>query len=429
MKTISFRIKMTDEIQKVISEDSRIYSSIYRFAYNRFKDGLSGKEVYAKVSESFPFVNCHIRNSAQRNANGLFRLNKDKKVYFGQFKRFQKGLITKDEYRNSKNLGLFSEGENNQHGNRLFKVDVQNGKVVYKRACKEHYDLIIDEQMSPKRKKILSTIQSLMEEKKTPITFKVKNNYVYLTYDEKIVEKEKQFKNLKSNRVLGIDLNPNYFGISIIEFDNNNEFKIIHKEVIDLEELQSKPKNKIHFELYEINHHILKLCKSYRVGKLAIEDLKFPKNKFWSKKLNKLCKNQFRYSMVKSHLSTLCSTYGVELIEVNAAYSSIIGNFVHGGDNTPDMVAASIEIARRAYKKFEKGWFQPKFVENERLKHVLGNQWKEELGLGYQSWKGLSGKIKESKLKYRFQLNPLNAVFRKRNRKSYVEFLTFFNKV
>ena len=49
--------------------------------------------------------------------------------------------------------------------------------------------------------------------------------------------------------------------------------------------------------------------------------------------------------------------------------------------------------------------------------------------LDYMSWKGLSGKIKESKLKYRFQLNPLNAVFRKRNRKSYVEFLTFFNKV
>ena len=430
MKTISFRIKMTDEIQKVISEDSRIYSSIYRFAYNRFKDGLSGKEVYAKVSESFPFVNCHIRNSAQRNANGLFRLNKDKKVYFGKFKKFQKGLITKEEYKDSKNLGLFSEGENNQHGNRLFKIDIQNGKIIYKRACKEHYDLIIDERLSPKRKALLCKIQSLMEEKKTPITVRLKNNNIYFTYDEKVVEKEKQFKNLKSNRVLGIDLNPNYFGVSIIEFKEDDSFKVLYKEVIDLEELQSKPKNKIHFELYEINHHILKLCKSYRVGKLAIEDLKFKKNnKFWSKKLNKLCKNQFRYSMVKSHLSTLCSTYGVELIEVNAAYSSIIGNFVHGDENTPDMVSASIEIARRAYKKFEKGWFQPGFVSKQRLKHVLGNQWKEELGLGYQSWKGLSGKIKESKLKYRFQLNPLNAVFRKRNRKSYVEFLTFFNKV
>ena len=29
------------------------------------------------------------------------------------------------------------------------------------------------------------------------------------------------------------------------------------------------------------------------------------------------------------------------------------------------------------------------------------------------SWKGLAGIIKKSKLKYRFQLNPLNAVFSK----------------
>ena len=101
------------------------------------------------------------------------------------------------------------------------------------------------------------------------------------------------------------------------------------------------------------------------------------------------------------------------MIEVNSAYSSIIGNFVHGDENTPDMVAASIEIARRAYRKFEKGWFQPKFVSKQRLIQVLGNQWKEELGLGYQSWKGLSGEIKELKLKYRFQLLPNQAVFSK----------------
>jgi hypothetical protein len=42
----------------------------------------------------------------------------------------------------------------------------------------------------------------------------------------------------------------------------------------------------------------------------------------------------------------LCNIYGVELIEVNAAYSSIIGNFKHGSESCPDMIAASIEIAR-----------------------------------------------------------------------------------
>ena len=335
-------------------------------------------------------------------------------------------MITKEEYKDSRNTGIYAVGEANQKGNRLFKVDVQNDKIVYKRACKEHYDLIIDEQLSPKRKALLCKIQSLMEEKKTPITLRLKNDRIYLTYDEKIVEKEKQFKNLMNNRVLGIDLNPNYFGISIIEFKEDDSFKVIHKEVIDLEELQLKSKNKIHFEIYEINHHILNLCNMFHVSKLSIEDLKFKKNnKFWSKSLNRLCKNQFRYSVVKSHLSTLCSTYGVELIEVNAAYSSIIGNFVHGDENTPDMVSASIEIARRAYKKFEKGWFQPGFVSKQRLMQVLGNQWKEELGLGYQSWKGLSGEIKELKLKYRFQLNPSNAVFSKFHNKMLSYFYVF----
>ena len=429
MKTISFRFKYEDKkLQEVLLEDSRICSSMKRFVFNRLLEKKTRVQINAELKEKFK-CNSFLRNSEIIDGSVIFDTFKKRnceKLHFGKFKKFQKGLITKEEYKDSRNTGIYAVGEANQKGNRLFKVDVQNTKIVYKRACKEHYDLIIDEKLNQKRKALLFKIQSLMEEKKTPITVRLKNDRIYLTYDEKIVEKEKQFKGLKSNRVLGVDLNPNYFGISIIEFDNNNEFKILYKEAIDVSELQSESKNKIHFEIYEINHHILNLCKNFKVSKLSVEDLKFKKNnKFWNKKLNRLCKNQFRYSMVKSHLQTLCSTYGVELIEVNAAYSSIIGNFVHGGDNTPDMVAASIEIARRAYKKFEKGWFQPGFVSKQRLMQVLGNQWKEELGLGYQSWKGLSGEIKELKLKYRFQLLPQNAVFSKFHNKRLSYFYVF----
>ena len=207
-----------------------------------------------------------------------------------------------------------------------------------------------------------------MSEKKIPVTIRLKKDHIYLSYDEKIVEKEKQFKDIFKNRVLGIDLNPNYFGISIIEFNHQDKYRVIHKEVIDLNKLQEKSKNKIHHELYEINHRILRLCKTWKVSKLAIEDLKFKKsNRFWSKDLNRLCKSQFRYSFVKSHLTTLCNVYGVEFIEVNAAYSSIIGNFIHGSESCPDMVAASIEIARRAYYRFQKGWIYPKIVNDQRI--------------------------------------------------------------
>ena len=277
-------------------------------------------------------------------------------------------MISKDELKDSRNTGIISEGEMNQKGNRLFKIEVENSKFIYKRACKEHYDLKIVEKLSDKRKSILGKIQMLMSEKKIPVTFRLKKDHVFLSYDETVVEKEKQFKNLFKNRVLGIDLNPNYFGISVIEFNKTDKYKVIYKEVIDLNELQERSKNKIHHELYEINHRILRLCKQWHVSKLAIEDLKFKKSdKFWNKDLNRLCKNKFRYSFTKSHLNTLCNVYGVELIEVNAAYSSIIGNFNHGSDTCPDMIAASIEIARRSYKKFEKGWIYPKIVNNQRI--------------------------------------------------------------
>ena len=413
MKTISFKIETNDQLQKVISEDSRICSSIVRYCFNRLQDGKVYKEIYQDITEKFD-INCHLKNSSLRNAQGIFKLNKDKKVYFGKFLKFKRGLISKDELKDSRNTGIISEGEINQKGNRLFKIDVENNKFIYKRACKEHYDLKIVEKLSDKRKTILGKIQMLMSEKKIPITFRLKKDHIYLSYAETVVEKEKQFKDLFKNRVLGIDLNPDYFGISIIEFNHQDKYRVIYKEVIDLNELQKKSKNKIHHELYEINHHILKLCKTWKVSKLAIEDLKFKKsNKFWNKDLNRLCRNKFRYSFVKSHLNTLCNVYGVELIEVNAAYSSIIGNFKHGSESCPDMIAASIEIARRAYKKFEKGWIYPKIVNNQRIQQVLGNQWKEELRLDYMSWKGLSGIIKKSKLKYRFQLQPSKAVFSK----------------
>lgn len=47
---------------------------------------------------------------------------------------------------------------------------------------------------------------------------------------------------MKANRVLGLDLNPNYIGLSIIEFDKNDEFKVLHKRVFDLTNLTKKSK-------------------------------------------------------------------------------------------------------------------------------------------------------------------------------------------
>ena len=311
---------------------------------------------------------------------------------------------------------MFSEGENGcAAGNRLFKIDIINQQIIYKRSRNEHIILKIKENLSSKRLKLLESLYLTMENKVSPVSFRIKNDNLYISYDESVVESYRKFKCLKQNRILGIDLNPNHIGLSILEFNKQNEFKVIHKGVFGISELNdSGTTNKVKFELQQIDNEILKLCKHYKVSKLVVEDLKFKKpNKFWSKKLNKLCKNKFRYSDIKQHLNTLCNIYGVEFIEVNSTYSSFIGNFSYGNESTPDMIAASIEIARRGYKKFNKEWFYPPLIDGKRIKEVLGNQWKKELKLAYKSWKTFFNQIKKLKLKYRFQLDGSKAVLSK----------------
>lgn len=430
MKTLKIRIKVDEADQAVLDSDQRVYSSLVRYSFNRLKDnpGIKINDVYKSCTQKFKFGSGFI-GSATREAKGIVNRFKDEipKFHFGDFKRFQKGLITKEEFKASRNRGLSSEGEACKKGNRYFKLDLSNFQCIYKRSKKQHINLKFNQFISKKQLSILERIHLCAENKLTPVTYKVKGEHLYITYDETVVEAFKQFKGLKKNRVLGIDLNPNYIGLSVLEFSNDDTFKVLHKQVFDLTELnETGSTGKVKFELQHINNQIIKLCNYYKCSKLVVEDLKFKKgNKFWSKNLNRLCKNKFRYSTIKQHLQTLCNTYGVEFVEVNAAYSSLVGNFVYGNETTPDMVASSIEIARRGYKKFEKGWFHQALVSLERLKEVLGNQWQKELELNFKSWKDLFDQIKKSKLKYRFLLDNCRVVFSKKHKRKHLNVYTF----
>ncbi len=415
MKTISFKISYEDSNHS-IKNDERIYSSIVRYSLERFYENKDQTSIRRDCVSKFNLTS-YLITCAVKEAYGIYKRFKEqeKKVVFGDFKRYLKGLISKDDYKKSKNRGVYSEGDYMHYGNQLFQIDIENYSVVYKRKRNEHIVLNLCEKLSDKRKIILELLYLTMRNKQSPVSFRIKNDNLYITYDETVIESFKKFKELKSNRILGIDLNPNYIGLSVLEFNDKDEFKIIHKRVYDLSELNDNAStNKVRYEIQQIDNEILKLCKHFRVSKLCVEDLKFKKNnKFWNKKLNRLCKNKFRYCQIKNHLQTLCNVYGVEFIEVNAAYSSFVGNFIYGGETTPDMIAASIELARRGYKKFQKEWFYPPMVTLERVKEVLRNQWKKELKLSFNSWIGLFNQIKKLELKYRFQLDGSMAVFSK----------------
>lgn len=125
------------ENRATVQTDDRTYSSVFRYSFNRLIDGLNQKETYKDCRDKWADkLNSHIVNSANREAVWEFSTfkiqqerfyqkeenrNKKFKRHFGQQLRYQRGLITKEEFKHSRMRGLFSEGEANQHGNRFFR--------------------------------------------------------------------------------------------------------------------------------------------------------------------------------------------------------------------------------------------------------------------------------------------------------------------
>ena len=419
MKTIKLKIKNEVNLTKELKE----FNSIVRFSFNRFQEGSKEKEIRLKVNELFK-NNCWFNQCAIKVGQQLFKKHKDKHIIFGGKKlliNYLKKLITKDEYQSKKLLPINIQGEACKKGNRLFNFDLVNSKIELKPSKKNHQEI---EFFKPNRNQFreLSKIQELVDNKQLTVSISLNNEYIWLTFDENLLKIQEKFKDLKNNRVLGLDLNPNYIGLSILEFNKHDEFKVIHKQVFDLSALNVTSKksstdklskyltNKRKFELIQVCYEINSLMNYWKCSKLVLEDLNIKSSdKKQGKTFNRLCNNIWNRNLVVNKLKMLSSIFGYELVEVNSVYSSFIGNLLYGNKSTPDMIASSIEIGRRGYKKFEKGWFYPIFnIDN------LNEQWKQTLS-GIEDWKSAFNQIKKSKLKYRFQLNEFisNAVFSK----------------
>lgn len=418
MKTV----KLTIHNKIDVLDDMRPFSSIVRVAFNRYQDGLDEKEVRAYCNSIFDHNSWFIQ-SAVKEAAALYKLNAEKRILFGgknNLHQYLRGLIDKATFKYRRMFPIGIQGEKLHKGNRMFAFDLDNKRLTYKPSKERHVEI----RFLPMKKKIaeeLAQVQELAEQNNITVSVKLSDKYVWLTYDENLIYDVK-YKKLQFKRVLGIDMNPNYIGLSVIEFDRNDEFTVLNKQVFDLSKLTiSSGKastdscskyitNKLKHETISIAHEISKLVDVWKCKTVSIEDLSIkPKDRKKGKKLNRLCNNKWERRLFVNKLKMLANLHKFNLVEVNPAYSSIVGNFAYGSKNTPDMVAASIEIARRAYKKFEKRWFYPRFNIQFR-----DEQWKQTLG-PVDDWKALFSKIKETGLKYRFLLRDYvqNAVFSK----------------
>ena len=369
-----------------------------RGAYAQASYGLAEISVREELRNRFSSsrLDSWFVQSAVKFGMGQYKADKElgveKRVFGGKknLKRRNSGLISREEWRSLRISPLYIIGESMQKGNRKF--DFYEDKIIFKPWRGELHELKLPS-LRKNFSKIYSNLVILASEKATPITVSLTSTHICLTFDETKLELEK-YKSPIKGRYAGIDLNPNYIGVSV--FDGS---KLIETKLFSLKELTGKNKSeaKISHESIEVGHTIGRWLKQLRVDHVFCEQLNFKQgDSGLGKNYNRLTKNQWK----REKFTSILEKY-FKVAYINAAYSSTIGNLNH--PNLPDPVAASAEIARRGFEvvvnKSKK--FYPELIS----KRELERRWKDVSFPEINSWKELHDFIKKTaKLRYR---NPL----------------------
>lgn len=366
MITLKLKYRVKDEQDmSLIHEYQRQYSSCLHFLYNRISDNSSITEkelrlLYSKVNNC-SLINKWLFQCAIKEARQIYNSHGTKVIFGGKsnYTKRNKLAITKEEYKAKRISPVYSIGEACKSGNRIFRLKPDN-TLTFQPDRLHHIDLELIG-LRKHRQTIISTLTELANQKKVTITYKLSSEYVWISYDEKLVTNIETPK--IKNRVFAIDMNPNYVGWSIVDWKSSSIFRIVKEGIISIKELNDYDnKQKIDStrrkHIFNIRHHaIIEICKNlvdtatyYRCDKFVLEDLKFKINSSYSK-FNRLTRNQWCRDLFENNITKRCNIYNINVIKVKPEYSSFVGNFLFRHvTNMPDMVLASIEIGRRGYE-------------------------------------------------------------------------------
>ena len=439
MKTIKLPIEYSnkDDLQ-IIAEYTRLQNNVIRISYNRFREGLSEKEIrnYLKnmnLSSDLISIDSWFIQSAIYKSKEMYSKDLEFSKSSGNFpKRIfgsknnltkrSKCLISKEVFKNKRTLPLLIIGEAPNKGNRKFNFTNLN-YITFKPFLKCKIAISLPK-LRNNYKKDLSLLIKFSNRNHLPYQIQLSDKFIWITFDEeKLYNLEKEENNLSKstncikNRYCGIDLNPNYIGFSVKDPSSD---KIIYTEQIDLKKLTGKNinSNKLDHETKEIFHYIGKKLKSLQVEYVFLEDLKFDnKSKNKGKGFNRLTINQWNRN---TPFEILSKYFKNKIFKVNAAYSSTIGNCLY---DYSDPINAYIEIGRRGFeviilkKKNKEGVssFYPEF----NLLKIREELRKQTTGLELNSWKELHVFLKNSKLRYRVSLDEVSMLHRVFCRKFY----------
>ena len=409
------------------------YNKVLRFTYNRLlenpKMSTKGLTSVQKTMKNLPDnVGSHVLNSAIYDARALVQKS-EKPIIFGGKLNFIKRCqhkINKDEFLRNRLLPFYSVGEAVQKGNRLFRI-LSSTQILFQPDRNHHYLLNL-KHVGRNRLKYIKELISLQNTKGAAITYKLDFNFIYIMFDYNLIQQN--FYNIKQNRVIAIDMNPNNLGYSVIDWKDSSHYQLIESGTFSIKSLNDYQNslrvssnsvesryihNKRRHEIIELAKRLFDICKHYKCEIFAIEDLNFKnKNKTKSGKFNKLVNNQWLRTLLVSQIRKLINSSSTTLVEVQPQYSSFIGNLVYRKEYLPDECLASIEIGRRGFEFSTQYIFNRRphektvvFPQVDAVKNQLSISL-AEIGIDVPviaNWKDLYSVVKKSEKKYRFSIS------------------------
>ena len=446
MQVLKIKYQTDDQSLHIIQDYMKQYSSAQHFVYNRIQDNKSQKDIKQQVKQ---LNNVNLLDSWFVQCI-FYDIPKKQKIIFGGKKNYFQRLknnISKEQFKLKRLSPIYSIGEvvnKSVKGNRKFHIEQDLENILFKpnKLTKINLQLI----GLNKRKQILSKLYQKQERKEIKIAYKLDLEYIYIIFEETDIYNY-ETKVIK-NRVLSLDLNPNYIGWSIVDWKSEAEFNVIKSGVYSIKKLNDKDFNlknkgynsdskerkyisdKRNFETIQIVKNLINKSIYYKCQLISIEDLNIKtSDKELGKRFNKLVNNSWCRNTFVNNLTKRCNIHNIKLLKVKSEYSSFIGNFLYRHLNLSDMVLASIEIGRRGYEFYNQYISKVKEIKKNIIRPNLSMFNKlylkslEEFKLQpiYKDLIELYNFFKKSKLKYRLSIDDFNLQFsRFTSSKSYI---------
>ncbi|KXG77869.1 hypothetical protein AN618_08810 [Fervidicola ferrireducens] len=350
------------EDEQAVADLMRRWSSCVRFAYNRLLEGKSRNELKRDLQGVFN-LNSRYVDDAIMKAKSVLESCKEReenpgKVIFGGrnlFEKLKKRHINGNEYKKlqqewqeRRKGNLYSRGDKSKKGNLNTRIEIdENGAVLRINVGERKYVYARIQAGCKKgksREELLEAISTCQEAYSVELKLKNGKIYAYFTIEENFPE----VLITKENGIIGIDINAYPDHIAWSETDENGNLASYGK--IPMPELVNGSSDKREYYRWQYAHEIVRLAeekkKAIAIERLDIKD-KGKRGDFSGRKSRRI-RHSFSYRSLIEKIKVLSKRKGIQVIEVNPAYTSVIGMLKYAPQYMISKdVAAAYVIARR----------------------------------------------------------------------------------